>query len=60
VRFGCIDMHIQAQVALQAVNIYKMCGMYAAIRYAEKRGCPQKLFITALRLEYPYQTIFND
>jgi hypothetical protein len=44
-------MHPHAQAAVHAAKIYLNVGRFASLRYAQKRGCPDRLYYLSRMLE---------
>lgn len=40
-----------AQIAVKAAKLYKTVGRFASLRYAQRRGCPDRLYYLARMLE---------
>lgn len=44
-------MNPQAQIAITAARNFHTWGRFAALRYVQKRGCPERLYYLARLLE---------
>lgn len=44
-------MNLHAQTAIRAAKLYPSIGRYAALRYVQRRGVPERLYYLARMLE---------